>query len=160
MATSLNLPDTSDGSDGDGVRRRKSMLAIQNRSSLCTDPNCDTKLLRMRQELQLTKLKLKQLEHSSRKQQLQLQGRLNLSNDLAQEERKISENSYQRNLFREKPSSSKCELGEEKRGKGERKDVRDDSMIKSSITMKKDRVSNVPSRPKSSLAFVQIETVI
>ena len=138
------------------------MLAIQNRSSLCTDPNCDTKLLRMRQELQLTKLKLKQVEHLSRKQQLQLQGRLNLSNDFTHEERNVSESS-QRNVLREEPSSSSKLEGEEKgvkKGVGKKVVVKDDSMIKSSKSMKKDRVSNVPSRPKSSLAFVQIETVI
>lgn len=147
MATSLNLPDTSDGSDGDGARRRKSMLAIQNRSTLCTDPNCDTKLLRMKQELQLTKLKLKQLEHSSRKQQLQLQGRLNtLSNDFTQE---TTQQLQGEGEFL-KPEEEKKKIST----------VKDDSKIKSSISKsKRDKVSASP-RPKSSLAFVQIETVI
>lgn len=162
MATSLNLPDTSE-EGSEGVRRRKSLIAMQNRSSLCTDPNCDTKLLRMRQELQLTKLKLKQVEHLSRKQQLQLQGRLNLSNDcsFAQEEGTISQNSTRgRTSFQfQETSSSKGAL--EGRRKGKKQVIaRDDSMVSSKAAMRKDKVSNVPSRPKSSLAFVQIETVI
>lgn len=166
MATSLNLPDTSDGSDGDGARRRKSLLAIQNRASLCTDPNCDTKLLRMRQELQLTKLKLKQMEHLSRKQQLQLQGRMNLSNDFMQLDsaavegsgRNLSEFS-QRNVapFSEGKFSSKCR-GESKGKERQETAVKDDSVFQCRI--RKEKVSSVSPRPKSSLAFVQIETVI
>lgn len=162
MATSLNLPDTTSDEGSEGVRRRKSLIAMHNRSSLCTDPNCDTRLLRMRQELQLTKLKLKQVEHLSRKQQLQLQGRLNLSNDcsFAQEEGRISQNSTRgRTSYQETSSSSKgASEGRSTKGKVI---VKDDSVISSSkAAMRKDKVSNVPSRPKSSLAFVQIETVI
>ena len=166
MATSLNLPDTASDEGSEGVRRRKSLIAMHNRSSLCTDPNCDTRLLRMRQELQLTKLKLKQVEHLSRKQQLQLQGRLNLSNDcsFAQEEGRISQNSTRgRTSYQSQETSSSSKGASEGRSTKGKKQVivKDDSVISSSkAAMRKDKVSNVPSRPKSSLAFVQIETVI
>ena len=162
MATSLNLPDTASDEGSEGVRRRKSVIAMQNRSSLCTDPNCETKLLRMRQELQLTKLKLKQVEHLSRKQQLQLQGRLNLSNDcsFAQEEGRISQNSIRGATSYQESSSKGASEGRSTKGK-KQVIVKDDSVISSGRAgMRKDKVSNVPSRPKSSLAFVQIETVI
>lgn len=118
----------------------------------------------MRQELQLTKLKLKQVEHLSRKQQLQLQGRFNLSNDcsLAQEEGRFSQNSTRGKTslqFQETSSSSK---GASEGRTKEKKQViaKDDSVVSSKAAVRKDKVSNVPSRPKSSLAFVQIETVI